>query len=340
MIVEVEHLDPVEIDELRERVEAEGGRTRLSADRRRLLALGVGPSAFDNGRPLVTREVATSHKLSAFPRGGVTRPVRWGFGVEVGGRRLAVIAGPCSVEGRSMFAETAFSVRAAGAVALRGGAFKPRTSPYAFQGLEDEALEILAETRARLCMPVVTEVLDPRQVELVAEHADVLQIGARSMQNFPLLSAVGDLGRPVLLKRGLCATIEEWLLAAEYIMARGNEDVVLCERGLRTYLNQTRNTLDIAAIPLVRSQTHLPVVVDPSHAAGRADLVGPLARAAVAAGADGLMVEVHPRPGEALSDGDQSLEPGAFRCLMRDLRPLAELRAGTVGRRDGTTSHG
>jgi len=229
-----------------------------------------------------------------------------------------------------MLRETARGVRAAGARLLRGGAFKPRTSPYAFQGLGATALRMLAEVRAETGLPVVTEVMDPRQVEAVAEHADVLQIGARNMQNFTLLSEVGKVQRPVLLKRGLSARIDELLMAAEYVMAQGNRDVILCERGIRTYETATRNTLDIAAIPVLKRETHLPVIVDPSHAGGRADLVAPLAFAAIAAGADGLIVEVHPSPEKAMSDGDQSLSLEGFRELMRVLRPFAEAAGRTL----------
>ena len=253
-----------------------------------------------------------------------------GPGTSVGGRALLVIAGPCSVEGREMLLETACGVGRAGAAALRGGAFKPRTSPYAFQGLGRDALRWLAEVRRETGLPVVTEVLDPRQVELVAEHADVLQVGARSMQNFPLLAEVGRVRRPVLLKRGMSATVTELLLAAEYVLARGNPDVILCERGIRTFEPATRNTLDIAAIPVLRGETHLPVIVDPSHAGGRADLVAPLAFAAIAAGADGLIVEVHPRPATARSDGDQSLSLTGFAELMRGLAPFAAAAGRTL----------
>ena len=227
-----------------------------------------------------------------------------------------------------MLEHTAYAVQGAGARLLRGGAFKPRSSPYAFQGMGERGLQLLADVRRQTGMPVVTEVMDPRQVELVASYADVLQIGARNMQNFPLLSEVGRVQRPVLLKRGLSATISELLMAAEYIMAEGNGDVILCERGIRTYETATRNTLDIAAIPVLKRETHLPVIVDPSHAGGRADLVTPLAMAAIAAGADGLIVEVHPNPSQALSDGDQSLEPQAFAHMMQQV----QLIANAIGR--------
>jgi 3-deoxy-7-phosphoheptulonate synthase len=245
-------------------------------------------------------------------------------GFAVGGEEIVVIAGPCAVESREGILEAARSVAGAGARLMRGGAFKPRTSPYSFQGLGERGLELLAEARAETGLKVVTEVVAPSEVSIVSEHADVLQVGSRNMQNFRLLSAVGDQPRPVLLKRGMMATIEELLLAAEYVVTAGNPRVMLCERGIRTYETATRNTLDIAAVPVLKERTHLPVIVDPSHAAGRRELVPALARAAVAAGADGLIVEVHPRPDEALSDGRQSLDPRGFERLMEDLRETAE----------------
>jgi 3-deoxy-7-phosphoheptulonate synthase len=241
----------------------------------------------------------------------------------VGDGAVHVIAGPCSVESRDMILRTAASVKAAGGVGLRGGAFKPRTSPYAFRGLGREALDYLAEARNATGLPVVTEVLDTRQVPVVAEMADVLQIGARNMQNFPLLSEVGDCRKAVLLKRGLSATLEEFLLAAEYILARGNPRVLLCERGIRTFDRTLRYTLDIGAVAYLKQETHLPVLVDPSHPAGRRDLVAPLALAAVAAGADGLLVETHPDPDHARSDGDQSLTLAGFADLMNGVRAVA-----------------
>lgn len=240
-----------------------------------------------------------------------------------GGARLAVLAGPCAVEDREMLLRTARSVRSAGAVMLRGGAYKPRTSPYAFRGVGADGLKLLAEARSVTGLPVVTEVMDTRLVELVARHADMLQIGARNMQNFALLAEVGQSGKPVLLKRGLSATIRELLMAAEYILAHGNPDVVLCERGIRTFETSTRNTLDIAAVPVLKEETHLPVIVDPSHAGGRRSLVLPLSCAAVAAGADGLIIEVHPRPEVARSDGEQSLSFEQFSELMQRLAGFA-----------------
>ena len=243
--------------------------------------------------------------------------------VEVGGRRLAVIAGPCAVENRTLMIEIAKGVKEGGANLLRGGAFKPRTSPYAFQGLEEEGLKYLVEARERTGLPIVTEVMDGRDIELIVRHADMLQIGARNMQNFRLLKEVGLCKKPVLLKRGISATIKEWLMSAEYILAGGNRDVILCERGIRTFETATRNTLDLSAIPVLKQMTHLPVIVDPSHAVGKWDLVAPMAKAAVAAGADGLLIEVHSNPEEALCDGEQSLKPRAFKQLMEDLRPIA-----------------
>jgi len=240
------------------------------------------------------------------------------------GQKIAVIAGPCSVENKAEIIEVALAVKAAGAVALRGGAFKPRSSPYSFQGLGKEGLEILREAKKITGLPIVTEVLDTREVSLVAEYADVVQIGARNMQNFTLLREVGKTGKPVLLKRGSGATIEEFLMSAEYILSEGNRNVILCERGIRTLETYTRNTLDLSAVPVIKKLSHLPIVVDPSHGTGRWDLVPPMAKAAVAAGADGLMIEVHPHPDEALSDGPQSLKPDTFAELMRDLKKIAQ----------------
>lgn len=251
-------------------------------------------------------------------------------GVRFGDAAVVVIAGPCAVEGERQLLDTAALVKEAGARMLRGGAFKPRTSPYAFQGLGEEGLRLLAEARRQTGLPVVSEVLDIKDVELMAEYVDMLQVGARNMQNFSLLREVGKAERPVLLKRGISATVEEWLLAAEYILREGNRQVVLCERGIRTYEPATRNTLDLSAIPLVKHLSHLPVVVDPSHAAGKWWLVPAMARAAVAAGADGVMVEVHPHPDQALSDGPQSLNPDNFRRLMDELRSLAEAVGRTL----------
>jgi len=245
-------------------------------------------------------------------------------GVPIGGKRLVVMAGPCAVEGRELLLEAARVVKEAGAHFLRGGAFKPRTSPYSFQGLGEEGLRLLAEAREETGLLIVTEVMEPQLVPLVASYADILQIGARNMQNYALLQAVGEAQRPVLLKRGMKSTIEELLMAAEYILSHNNDRVILCERGIRTFEPYTRNTLDISAVPLLKQLSHLPVVVDPSHGTGKWELVEPVSRAAVAAGADGLLIEVHPRPKEALSDGPQSLKPARFAALMQGLRPVAE----------------
>lgn len=245
-------------------------------------------------------------------------------GTRIGNREVVVMAGPCAVEDRSQMREIAQVVKEAGVHILRGGAFKPRTSPYSFQGLGQEGLEILAEMRAEFGLAIVTEVMAPEQVPLVAQYADILQIGARNMQNFALLHAVGELNKPVLLKRGMMATVEELLMSAEYILSHGNYQVMLCERGIRTFETYTRNTFDINAIPLLKSLTHLPVIADPSHGTGKWNLVGAVSKAAVAAGADGLIIEVHPHPSRALSDGAQSLKLPAFAELMAGLRAVAQ----------------
>ena len=245
-------------------------------------------------------------------------------GVDVGGEQVVLIAGPCSVESREQILATAHAVKEAGATALRGGAYKPRTSPYSFQGLGKEGLELLAEAREQTGLPVVTEVMAPEQVDLVCEYADVLQVGARSMQNYNLLKAVGGTAHPVLLKRGMMSTMEELLMSAEYILSCGNEDVMLCERGIRTFETYTRNTFDVNAISVLKARTHLPVIADPSHATGHWQHVSAAARAAVAAGADGLLIEVHPEPEVALSDGVQSLKPNRFAELVPQLRLIAE----------------
>ena len=244
--------------------------------------------------------------------------------VAVGGEKIVVMAGPCSVESREQVLEVATKVKAAGASVLRGGAFKPRTSPYAFQGLEEEGLKYLDEARRETGLPIVTEVMEPDKVGVVAEHSDILQIGARNVQNFSLLRRVAETRKPVLLKRGMSTTIQEWLLSAEYVLAGGNPNVILCERGIRTFEPTTRFTLDLNALPVVKKLSHLPVVVDPSHGTGHWEYVESMAMAAVAAGADGLIIEVHPRPEEALSDGPQSLKPDKFARLMTKVRKVAE----------------
>ena len=328
-----------ELDHIREHVEALGLRTHLSRGVERTILGCIGDERVLSEHALLilpgvesVHPVTKPYKLAAreFSASPTVVRVGEGPGQSVGGRELAIIAGPCSVENREMLWETAYAVKGAGAGMLRGGAFKPRTSPYAFQGMKEEGLKLLREVRAETGLPTVSEVMDPRHVDLIAEYVDVLQIGARNMQNFSLLSEVGRVQRPVLLKRGLSGTVKELLMAAEYIMAQGNHDVILCERGIRTYETATRNTLDVAAIPVLKAETHLPVLVDPSHAGGRADLVAPLSFAAVAAGADGLIIEVHPCPEKAVSDGDQSLTPDAFAELMERVRVFAEAAGRTM----------
>lgn len=269
-------------------------------------------AALPNTYKLVRRDARASRTVVQLPNGA-----------SFGGDVLAICAGPCSVESREQIEATAQSVAASGANVLRGGAFKPRTSPYAFQGLGAEGLKLLRDAADRFGMSVVTEVLDPRDVALVAQYADMLQIGTRNMQNFTLLREVGDARKPVLLKRGLSATIEEWLLAAEYLLVAGNAEVVLCERGVRSFDSATRNLLDLAAVPLVHSLSHLPLIVDPSHGTGLAKLVAPMAAAGLAAGADGLLIEVHPDPPAAASDGPQSLTFEQFETLMGRLHAVA-----------------
>ena len=250
--------------------------------------------------------------------------------VKIGGGNFAVIAGPCSVETKEQMEETAAAVKAAGAKLMRGGAYTPRTSPYAFQGLEKKGLELLQAARAHTGLPIVSEIVSPKHIEMFEMCVDVIQIGARNMQNFDLLKEVGKTNKPILLKRGLSSTIEEWLMSAEYIMSRGNNNVILCERGIRTFEKYTRNTLDLSAVVAVKQLSHLPVVVDPSHATGRSDMVEPMALAAVAAGADGLLIEVHNNPAKALCDGPQSLTPEVFSGLMTKVKAMLELTGKTM----------
>ncbi|MEJ2683124.1 MAG: 3-deoxy-7-phosphoheptulonate synthase [Candidatus Sulfobium sp.] len=249
-------------------------------------------------------------------------------GTVIGGSRIPVMAGPCAVENKTILTAIAEKVKSAGAAFLRGGAYKPRTSPYSFQGLGEEGLRYLAEASEKTGLPIITEIMDPRDLDVIVRYADIIQIGARNMQNFRLLLEVGSARKPVLLKRGLSSTIKEWLMSAEYIMSRGNHEVMLCERGIRTFETATRNTLDLSAVPVLKQLTHLPVVVDPSHGVGKWDLVAPMAKAAVAAGADALIIEVHTNPEEAMSDGEQSLRPDHFEKLMEELRNVA----ASVGR--------
>jgi 3-deoxy-7-phosphoheptulonate synthase len=256
--------------------------------------------------------------------------IQIGKNLKVGGKQFTIVGGPCSVDTKENLMQNARELKKIGAHMLRGGAFKPRTSPYAFQGLGEKGLELLAEAKRQTGLPTVTEVMDPRQVELVCRYVDVLQIGARNAQNFDLLKEVGQTKKPVILKRGMSTTIEEWLMSAEYIISRGNHQVILCERGIRTFETATRNTLDLSAIPVVKHLSHLPIFVDPSHGVGVREYIGPMARAAVAAGADGIMIEVHPRPAEALSDAHQALLPSQFAQIVKEVTQIAEILGRTV----------
>ncbi|MGI6285631.1 Phospho-2-dehydro-3-deoxyheptonate aldolase [Moorella humiferrea] len=329
---------PEEQQQVMARLEREGFKVHLSRGVERVIIGAIGDKTRLKAETLaampgVEKVVPVLHpyKLAGrdFHPEDTIVPVR---DLLVGGRRVQVIAGPCAVESREQLLETAMAVREAGATMLRGGAFKPRSSPYTFQGLALKGLEYLAEAREVTGLPVVTEITDPSLIKEVAEVADVLQIGSRNMQNFALLQAVGRVQKPVLLKRGLSATIEEWLLAAEYILAEGNNKVILCERGIRTFETYTRNTLDLSAVPAVKHLSHLPILVDPSHGTGRRCMVAPMARAALAAGADGLLIEVHPNPQEALSDGPQSLTPKEFARLMEEIRPIITAVGREMGR--------
>jgi len=267
--------------------------------------------------------ILSPYKLASRETKKVSSIIDLGMGVTVGGKKLLIIAGPCAVESQEQIAEVAVSIKGSGAHMLRGGAFKPRTSPYAFQGLKKEGLEILSTSSKKYGIPVVTEVMDIANIPVIAEHADCLQIGARNIQNFQLLKEVGKTNKPVLLKRGMSTTIDEFLMSAEYVLAAGNPMVILCERGIRTFETATRNTLDISAVPVLKEKTHLPVIVDPSHGTGHARYVEPMAYAAIAAGADGLMIEVHPKPEEALSDGPQSLRPHEFKDMIKGVERIA-----------------
>ena len=332
---------PEQLEAVTDRLAQMGFRTHLSRGTERTIVGAIGDRRPEHihqieAMPGVERVVPILRPFKLAAREFQAQPTQVRVGgdgvtpVVIGGRQVVVIAGPCAVESEEQLFEAAQAVQRSGAAILRGGAFKPRTSPYSFQGLAVEGLKLLAQVRRELRLPVVTEVMNPRDVEQVAEHADMLQVGARSMQNFPLLREVGRVGRPVLLKRGMAATIEEWLMAAEYIISAGNPNVVLCERGIRTFETATRNTLDLSAVPVVHELSHLPVVVDPSHGTGRASYVAPMARAGVAAGADGVMVEVHPHPELALSDGPQSLTLAMFDEMVRQLRPVAEAVGRTL----------
>ena len=326
---------PKEVDRVVQEVESHGLKAHPIAGAQRTAIgitgnIGIVEPALFAGLPGVLEVFQVSHPYKLVSREFKESDSVFEIGeVKVGGPDLLIIAGPCSVESYEQTLRIAQKVKAAGAHMLRGGAFKPRTSPYSFQGLGREGLEVLARVRAETGLPVVSEALDIDVLDEVAEFADVVQIGARNMQNFSLLKRAGRCGRPILLKRGMSATITELLLAAEYILDQGNEQVILCERGIRTFTDHARNTLDVAAIPEVKRISHLPMIADPSHAAGRHDKVAPLSLSAVAAGADGLIIEVHDRPKEALSDGNQALFPENFEALLRGIRELAP----TVGRR-------
>ncbi len=330
MIIMRTDASPEEIQAVVARVEANGLQAHVSSGEERTVIGAVG-----NGRVLQKDQflfmagvdrilpISRPYKLASreFKPESSVFPLN---GVKIGDKGIVLIAGPCSVESREQFLETAFAVREAGAHALRGGVFKPRTSPYSFQGLGEAGLEILVEARQRTGLPIVSEVMREEQIPLMKECVDVLQIGARNMQNFALLHAVGESHHAVLLKRGMMATVEELLMAAEYILSHGNRRIILCERGIRTFEDATRNTTDINAIPVLKTLTHLPVILDPSHGTGYWEYVTAIARAAVAAGADGLIVEVHPRPEEALSDGRQSLRPERFAELVHQVKAIAE----------------
>jgi len=327
-----------QITEVVSRVEEEGLRAHISRGSERTIIGAIG-----DGRPInrdqfvlmpgVDRVVpiSRSYKLASreFSPEDTVFPLN---GMEIQQGEVIIIAGPCSVEDRSQIIESAHAVREAGAHALRGGAFKPRTSPYSFQGLGEEGLQYLAEAREQTGLPIVTEVMAPEQVELVASYADVMQIGARNMQNYSLLHAAGESGQAVFLKRGMSATIEDLLMAAEYILSHDNRRVMLCERGIRTFETATRNTTDINAIPVLKAATHLPVILDPSHSTGHWEYVNSIARAGIAAGADGLMIEVHPNPDQALSDGGQSLKPERFAELVDQVKAIVEATGRTLAR--------
>ena len=318
------------------RVEGEGLRAHLSRGDERTVIGVVGDIRRVNKEnlsilPGVDHIVRISRPYKLTSREFIPQDTEFPLdGTTIGGNGIVIIAGPCSVESRSQLLETAHAVREAGARALRGGAYKPRTSPYAFQGMGEEGLQLLAEAREATGLPIVTEAMSPEQIPLVAKYADVIQLGARNMQNFSLLHAAGESQKPVLLKRGQSATIEEFLMAAEYILSHGNRRVILCERGIRTFETSTRNTTDINAIPVLKSLTHLPVILDPSHSTGNWEYVAPIARAGIAAGADGLIIEVHPQPEDAVSDGQQSLKPERFAELVRQIRVIAEAVGRTV----------
>jgi 3-deoxy-7-phosphoheptulonate synthase len=320
-----------EISHILEKLKEFGLKPHISRGEERVIIGAIGDERILQNQPLMVfpgvekvMPILSPYKLVSREFKESNSEIEVAKGIKVGGKRVRIFAGPCAIEKEDLLIRLAHQVKAAGATILRGGAFKPRTSPYSFQGLEEKGLEFLLEAKKKTGLPTVTEVVDPRDVELVAKYADILQIGARNMQNFRLLTEVGAQHKPVLLKRGLSATIKEFLLSAEYIMARGNHNVILCERGIRTFETATRNTLDLSAIPVIKQLSHLPIIADPSHATGRWELVAPMARAAVAAGADGVMLDVHSNPEEALCDGEDSIKPEKFKVLMGELVKIAE----------------
>ncbi len=331
MIIMKSHATPQQVEHVIEHIKAAGLAVHLSQGVEATIIGAIGET-----HNLSTELFETLDGVDEVQR--ITKPYKLAsrqfhpensvFGLDgftVGGDEIAVMAGPCSVESRSQIIETAHAVKEAGASALRGGVFKPRTSPYAFQGLGEEGLEYLAEARAQTGLPIVVEIMSQVQLDVMVKYVDVLQVGARNMQNFNLLRAIGETQTPVLLKRGLSATIDELLMSAEYILSGGNKQVMLCERGIRTFETATRNTTDINAIPVLKHLTHLPVILDPSHATGHADYVSAIARAAIAAGADGLIVEVHMDPAHAVSDGKQSLKPEAFARMVKQVGQIAQI---------------
>jgi 3-deoxy-7-phosphoheptulonate synthase len=334
MIIMMNHPSSEQIERVMEKIRQHDLEAHCINSYGKTIITAVGDSAAYNAElyermPGVERVISilTPFKLASREFRKENTHVRVG-NLEIGGERLVIAAGPCAVESYEQFRSAALSVKKAGGHMLRGGAYKPRTSPYSFQGLEAEGLKIIQNVAQEVGLPVVSEVTDPRNVDLFLQYVDILQVGARNMQNFALLKEVARTRKPVLLKRGVSATMEEWLMAAEYIMAGGNENIILCERGIRTFETYTRNTLDLNAVPLLKQLSHLPIIVDPSHGTGNWKLVNPMAKAGIAAGADGIIVEVHPNPEEAVSDGPQSLTPANFTQLMEEMDALA----GALGR--------
>ncbi len=326
-----------EIDHISERLSALGLTAHVSKGKERTIIGAIGDERVLESLPLSifpgvekVMPILSPYKLVSREFKKENTVIEFENGVKIGDTKIEVMAGPCAVESAEILLEVAEAVKEAGAHILRGGAFKPRTSPYTFQGLGEQGLNYLSETKKKTGLLIVTEVMDTKEVELVAKHSDILQIGTRNMQNFRLLQEVGNYRKPVLLKRGLSATIKEFLMAAEYIMSRGNHQVILCERGIRTFEPSTRNTLDLSAVPVIKQLSHLPIIVDPSHGTGRWELVIPMAKAAIAAGADGLMIEVHMDPEKALSDGEESLKPPRFKQMMDELRKLAPAVGRTI----------